>query len=86
MRKHTVAHLPSICLRFYVSSYFSISILNQVTGEHILITYDAYKLKQKLSSIKKITWMTVIADKKMISVFGLSVVLCSLRPSAIQVK
>ena len=30
--------------------------------------------------------MTVIADKKIISVFGLSVVLCSLRQSLMQVK
>ena len=44
------------------------------------------EIKQKLSSVQKITYITAIADKKIISLFCVSRVLCSPSQSAAQVK
>ena len=44
------------------------------------------EIKQKLSSFKKNTCVTAIADKKIISMFCVSGVLCSSPKSDVQVK
>ena len=44
------------------------------------------EIKQKPSSVQKITCVTAIANKRTISVFCVSGVLCSLPQSAVQIK
>ena len=51
-----------------------------------LIEFLQLEIEQKLSSVQKITCITAIADKKIIRVFCVSVLLYSPPQSAFQIK